>query len=162
MPSHLFHESNCKTSPPKHNSDGKSSSFSRQRNAELADKSIQSKNKTIEFCVLSETCTKVSNAVTELNGTKRKLYREFTDEVCNGDKKRGKNRIQKFIDAKEREENKENINTNDSLSGIDLYDAPESQETFLQEIYDIHKEIVEQTKIRDVAKTSLLKKSDEM
>ena len=71
-------------------------------NAELADKSIQSKNKTIEFCVLTETCTKVSNVVRELNGVKRKLHKEFIDEVCDGDRKAGKERINRFADKKEK------------------------------------------------------------
>ena len=94
MPSHLFHKSNRNALPPKNKDDGKISRHSRQRNAELADKSIQSKNKTIEFGVLSETCKEVLNALRELNGTKRKIYREFTDEVCDGDRTKGKNRIQ--------------------------------------------------------------------
>ena len=44
---------------------------------------------------------------------------------------------------------------------MDLYGAPDSQESRLQEIYDIQKEIEEQVNISDVAKASLKKKTSQ-
>ena len=96
--------------------------------------------------------------VRELNGVKRKLHKEFIDEVCDGDRKAGKERINRFADKKAKEENKDNIADDDSLDDMDLYGAPDSQESRLQEIYDIQKEIEEQVNIRDIAKASLKKR----
>ena len=123
----------------------------------------QSKNKTIEFCVLTETCTKVSNSLRELNGVKRKLHREFIAEVCDGDKKKGKERIGKFFAMKEREEDKENCQVDDdSVGSEDLYGGPDSQESLLLEMYDLDKEIKDQKDIRDTAKATLMKRKAEL
>ena len=106
----------------------------------------------IEFCVLSETCTNISHAVRELNSERRKLKREFTNDICDGDRKRARNRIEKIVATKKREL------LDDDLSDEDLYDAPDSQELMLEEIYNLEKEIETQSQSLSNCRKSLIEK----
>ena len=116
---------------------------------EAADKSIQTKNETIAFCVLTETVANISTTVRDLKASKRKLQKEFVEDGCDGDKERAKIRLDKYFD---RQSNKEN----------DIYEAPDSQESLLEDIYQIEQDIETQKEVMSVAKKSLKKKSISM
>ena len=116
---------------------------------ETADKSIQRKNETIEFCVLTETVANISTTVRELKTSKRKLQKEFVEDGCDGDKERAKICLEKYFDL---QANKEN----------DIYDAPDSQESLLEDIYQLDQDIEMQKEAMKVARKSLKKKSCNM
>ena len=143
MPENLFFESGGVTKK----SGGKPKKGSAAQ--EAADKSIQTKNETIAFCVLTETVANISTMVRELKASKRKLQKELVEDGCGGDKQRAKVRLEKYFD---RQADKEN----------DLYDAPDSQESLLEDIYQLHQDIETQNEAMVVAKKSLKKKSHSM
>ena len=123
LPENLFFESGAacvsgNTSPKKTKKNGIQ---------DAADKSIKSKNETIEFCVLTESCANISTALQELRKNKRRLRSAFIKDGCDGDREEAKKRIESYID---RQKDKEN----------DLYDA-DSQESILEELYQFDQDI---------------------
>lgn len=96
--------------------------------------------------------------VCKLNSDWRKLEREFTKDVCDGDRKRACKRIGDYV-GKERTEKVElrsELSRNDnSLHSSDLYDAPNSQESMLEEIYNLDKEIQTQSESLITCRKSL-------
>ena len=88
LPSHLFSGSgDNKSKKRERKTKNKTSS------QDDLEKSISSKNLTIEFCVLSETCSNISQHLSVLNDKKRKLKGMFIKEVCDGNKKHAKERM---------------------------------------------------------------------
>ena len=85
----------------------------------------------------------------ELKASKRKLQKKFVEDGCDGNKERAKVRLEKYFD---RQADKEN----------DLYFAPDSQESLLEDIYQLDQDIKTQNEAMVVAKASLKKKSCSM
>ena len=143
MPENLFFESGGAN--PKHSAKAKKGSAAQ----EADDKSIQTKNETIAFCVLTETVANISTTVRELKASKRKLQKEFTEDGCGGDKDWARVRLDTYFDKQSDKEN-------------DIYLAPDSQESLLEDIYQLDQDIKTQNEAMVVAKASLKKKSCNM
>ena len=154
LPDHLFFESGDSGDQSQSNRSTRRGGTSRL--VEETQESVQSKNRTIEFCVLSETCTNISHAVRELNSERRKLKREFTSDICDGDRKRARNRIDNFVATKKRE-----LLGGDSTDE-DLYDAPDSQESILEELYNLEKEIETQSRSLSNCRKTLIEKEKQI
>ena len=144
----FFFESGDTPSTTKKNRNNKDST-------EKAQESITSKNITIEFCVLSEATTNIAHNIRELRFEKRKLVKEFRADACDGDKKKARIRLEKYYDT-------QNKGDEESVSEEDLYDAPDSQESILEEIYNLDQEIVAQEHSLKVARKSLTQKEKAM
>ena len=123
MPSHLFFESGDTTNP-----NGKRS---KSGSADKTQDSIEAKNKTLELCVLTETSATISQSIRDLKSEKRKLKNDFIDGV--GNKKEARDRIQRYYTSKK----------NDSLE--EDYTEPDSQESYLSDLYHIECEVEEQS-----------------
>ena len=153
LPENLFFESGgqlpCNTKPTKRNA-----IIAQQQ----ADESIKSKNQTVEFCVLTETCANISNTIIELKSVKRRLQKEFY-EASSGTREEAKKRMDNYFTSKDRESNKENED-DDSCSDID--EEPDSQESLLEDILQCKLDIDTQKEVMSVAKSSLKKKSKYM
>ena len=104
----------------------------------LMKKSIESKNKALEFSIYCETSANLSTRLRELKSTKRKLVREFAE--CSSDKKCGKNgvkaRLRLYRHHKEVKA-KEGLDSDDS----DEESFFESQETLMEELFDLDRDI---------------------
>ena len=154
LPDHLFFESGDSGDQSQSNRSSRRGGTSRL--AEETQESVKSKNRTIEFCVLSETCTNISHNIRELNSERRKLKREFTNDICDGNRRRAHNRIETFVATKKRE------TLDDDSTDEDLYDAPDSQESMLEEIYNLEKEIETQSQSLSNRRKSLIDKGEKI
>ena len=96
---------------------------------------------------MTETVATASQAVRELKAEKRKLKKEFFDHV--GNKKKAKERIVDYYD-------KENNKSDDESSVIDS--VQDSQESLLNEIYNLDYEIREQSASLKKIRTTLAEK----
>ena len=72
-----------------------------------------------------------------MRSDKRKLVKEFRKDACGGDKKRATIRLEKYYAV-------QNKRDESSVDTDDLYDAPDLQESILEEIYNVDQEIVAQ------------------
>ena len=79
---------------------GRSGGSGGSKKVTAAEASQVSKNNTIEYCVLTEAYSNATNVLRELNGRKRKAVWDFIDGPCEGDKKAGRDHIQRFHNAK--------------------------------------------------------------
>ena len=150
LPENLFFESGA-------NGNGKLDKTTKKNGLQdAADRSIKNKNETIEFCVLSESCANISSALQDLRKSKRKLRSEFINDCCGGNKKNAMGRIDSFVQKQKVTDNKENE------SDSDLYDAPDSQESILEELYELEKNIETQKAAMEVATKALKKKSSNL
>ena len=62
-------------------------------------KSFESKNKAMEFSVFCETSSNLSSNLRELKQSKRKLFRDFTDDHCDSNRQYAKDRYAEYADA---------------------------------------------------------------
>ena len=99
--------------------------------------SFEKKNKAVEFTLFCETSANLSSNLRELNSSKRKLFRGFT-EHCGGDKKVAKARL-RLIRAKRKCGNMDKGNVSESDDSIDEYE--DLQESTLMEICDVEEAI---------------------
>ena len=117
-------------------------------------KSIESKNKALEFSIYCETSANLSTRLRKLKSAKRKLVREFAE--CSNDKNCDKNRVKArlrlYRNYRERKDAKDGSDSDDS----DEESFFESQETMMEELYDLDKDI---KSTREDYKTSQAKKS---
>ena len=87
LPATMFSESNGGATVKKVDKRG---GKGRKGELDKVQASIESKNKTIEFSVLVEASSRLSNSLREMKKVRRKMQKEFIEEICDGDKEKGK------------------------------------------------------------------------
>ena len=94
--------------------------------------SFMHKNCASEISVLSEAASSLNERLRGMKSMKRNLVSKFTEEYCDGDKKKGKERIQAYINCK------------NSAEG----ESDDDTASILEELLDIEMDI--ETTARDV------------
>lgn len=145
LPQNLFSETGSESNSSSGGGGGKPKKVS------VAEASQVSKNTTIEYCVLTEAYSNATNVLRDLNGQKRKSVRELINGPCGGDKRRGKEKIQRYHNSKQ-------VTEFDS----DFEDMPDSQESRLEEIYELQMDIEQQKDSIAVMKKRLQQKKKDM
>ena len=98
--------------------------------------SIESKNKAVSFSLYCETTSNLAGRIRELRKEKRKTISDFADENYDGDKDKVKAKLRLYRHFKEREGD-----------DIDNDSYVESQETMMEELFDLEKDIESTKKI---------------
>ena len=148
LPANFFSESNTVPTPAtttnttrkRNGKDGKNKDGRGRKSSDeekQMQRSFKSKNEALEFSIYCETSANLSSRLRELKSIKRKLVREFADDHCSGDKKKVKTRFRLFWHFKERKEKEDGSDSNDLDDGSYI----ESQETLMEELYDLDRDI---------------------
>ena len=122
LPATMFSESNGGAKVKKVD---KRSGKGKQGDANKVQASIESKNNAIEFSVLVDTSSRLSNSLREMKKVRRKMTKDFIEDVCDGDKDEGKKRIADHFEKRTK----------------DLDTESDSEASILDEMYELEADI---------------------